>query len=152
MKRILTLLLALLLIPIAVKAQGSGETRGDDKPETLATKAAESWMKLWDAGKYKESYEKAAQDTRAVYTQRNWYVFWYASRRPLGDVKSRKQILAEHQKSLPSKPDQEAVILIYEGKFENEESIRETFVVFLEKDGTWRVWLYVNNLPLPSSR
>jgi hypothetical protein len=124
---------------------GSGVARGEDKPETRAQKAVEYWVKLWDAGKYKESYEELARDTKARYTPRNWYVYWYGVRRPLGEVKSRKLIRAEYKKSLPDKADQEAVVLMYESSFENHESVRETFVLFLEKDGAWRVWIYLTN-------
>jgi hypothetical protein len=104
-------------------------------------------VKLWDAGKYKESYQELAQDARARYTPRDWYVYWYAVRRPLGELKSRKQILAEYKRSLPDKADQQAVLLMYESSFENNEPVRETFVLFLEKDGVWRVWTYVTNQP-----
>jgi hypothetical protein len=126
---------------------GSGVVRGKDKPEAIAQKAAESWLKLWDAGKYKESYEELARDTKARYTPRNWYVYWYGVRKPLGEVKSRKLIQAEYKKSLPDKADQEAVLLMYESSFENNESVRESLVLFLERDGTWRVWVYITNQP-----
>ena len=55
-------LLSLIAIG-ALFCAGVGAARGEDSPEKAAQKAAESWMPLWDSGKYEESYEELAEHT-----------------------------------------------------------------------------------------
>ena len=127
----------------ALICYGGGVTRAEDSPEKAAQKAAEAWMPLWDSGKWEESYKELAESTRRDNTPRQWYVYWYAVRKPLGKVKSRKLVEAEYIKSLPGIPDLAGATLRYESSFENKGAVVETFAMMLEKDGKWRVAYYI---------
>jgi hypothetical protein len=133
----------ILFVIAALICYGGGAARAEDSPEKAAQKAAEAWMPLWDSGKWEESYKELAESTRKDNTPRQWYVYWYAVRKPLGKVKSRKLIEAEYIKSLPGVPDRAGAALRYESSFENKGSVVETFAMMLEKDGTWRVAYYI---------
>ncbi|HYM59328.1 MAG TPA: DUF4019 domain-containing protein [Thermoanaerobaculia bacterium] len=122
-----------------------GPVRADDAPENIAQRAAESWMPLWDSGKYDESYEQLAELMKQKITKRQWFVYWTAVRKPLGKLKSRQLVKAEYIKSLPGVPDQEGATLRYESSFEDESSVIETFGMIREKNGTWRVANYITN-------
>ncbi len=138
MKRYTIPLVVLVLLACSFTVGGA-----EDSPEKAAQKAAEAWMPLWDAGKYDESYEELAEDTKKSISKRQWFVYWSAVRKPLGKLKSRKLIEAKYIKSLPGVPEQEGAVLRYEGSFENKESLVETFGMMREKDGTWRVANYI---------
>jgi hypothetical protein len=120
--------------------------RAQDSPEEAARRAAESWILLWDAGKYDESYELLDQDTRAAVSKRQWFMLWSGVRKPLGAVKSRKLNRAEYIKSLPGAPDREGAVIAYESSFENKKGVLETFGMMRQKDGTWRVGHYLTNV------
>jgi hypothetical protein len=131
------------VIAAALLMCGSAAAQAEDAPEKAAQKAAEAWMPLWDAGKYDESYQELAEDTRKNIPKRQWFVYWSAIRKPLGKLKSRKLIEAKYIKSLPGVPGQEGAMLQYESSFENREFVIETFGMMREKDGTWRVANYL---------
>ena len=135
--------LIISLVVIAMLACSFSVIRAEDTPEKAAQKAAESWMLLWDAGKYDKSYGELADHTKKDISKRQWFVYWSAVRKPLGKLKSRKLIEAEYIKSLPGVPDQEGAVLQYESSFENKESVVETFGMMREKDGKWRVANYL---------
>ena len=139
MKRnfIILFLFTLLAFSLNVRAQ--------DCPDKLTQKAVESWVSLWDAGKYDQSYELLAQLTRDKINKRKWFVYWTAVRKPLGSLKSRKLKEIKLIKSLPGAPDQEGATLQFESSFEGKNSILETFGMVKEKDGTWRVANYLTN-------
>lgn len=121
-----------------------GLVRADDQtPEKAAQQAAESWMPLFDSGKYAESWEELAQHTKAHLDKRTWDAYLSAVRKPLGELKSRKLKRAAFIKSLAGMPDQSGAILEYQSSFRNKESVIETFGMMLEKNGTWRVANYI---------
>jgi hypothetical protein len=119
-----------------------GKSAGsDDSPEEAARKVADDWMVLWDAGDYDRIYEELAEESKTSSTRRQWYVLWYGIRRPLGKVKKRRLTRIENGRE----PSVKAVM--YETLFENnKEEVRETLALRLEKDGTWRVITYINNI------
>jgi hypothetical protein len=133
----------MLFIIAALTCYGMGTARAQDSPEKAAQESAEKWMPLWDAGQWEESYKELAEQTRKDNTPRQWYVYWYGVRKPLGKVKSRKLVEAKYIKSLPGEPGREGAVLRYESSFENKELLDETFAVTREGDGTWRVAYYI---------
>src|SRR5215204_3108269 len=135
--------LMISVVALALIAGGSCIAQENDTPEKAAQKAAEAWVPLWDAGKYDESYDELAGHTKKSIPRRQWFVYWSAVRKPLGNLKSRKLVEAHYIKSLPGVPDQEGAVLRYESSFENKESLAETFGMMREKDGTWRVSDYI---------
>jgi hypothetical protein len=113
----------------------------DDSPDEAARKVADDWIVLWDAGDYDRTYEELAEESKTRFTSRQWYVLWYGIRRPLGKVKTRRLTRIE--------PGLEPTVraVMYETLFENKkEEVRETLALRLEKDGTWRVFTYINNI------
>lgn len=132
-------------IAVALLIYGGGVGYTEDASVKAAQKAAELWMPLWDSGKYDESYDELAQSTKEKTPRRQWFVYWSAVRKPLGELKSRKLIAAEHIKSLKGLPDQEGAFLQYESSFKDKEKVVETFGMIREKDGTWRVGHYLTN-------
>lgn len=133
----------LSLIVLMSFVGGLNVVSAEEAPEKAAQKAAEVWMPLWDAGKYDESYEELAEDTKKSVTKKKWFLYWSAVRKPLGKLKSRKLVEAQYIKSLPGLPDREGVVLRYESSFENKETWVETFGMMREKDGAWRVAHYI---------
>jgi hypothetical protein len=114
-----------------------------DTPEEAARTAAESWIVLWDANKYGDSYDRLAENTKRDVSRDKWLDYWKAIREPLGAVKSRQLIGAKYFKSLPNLPENEGAMLQYRTSFEKKPSVLETLGMVRQKDGTWRVANYM---------
>ena len=111
----------------------------DESKEQAATKAAESWLQLVDAGKYEESWDQAASLFKNAITKEEWIKTIKAARDPFGKFVSRKLKGTQHQTSLPGAPDGEYVIVQFDTTFEKKKSAVETVTPMLEQDGTWKV-------------
>ena len=107
--------------------------------ETAAQQAAESWLALVDAGKYRESWTEAAQLFKDRVTIEQWESAVRAARTPLGKIGSRKLKVASYRKTLPGAPDGEYVVIQYETSFEKKRSALETITPMKCDDGRWRV-------------
>ncbi len=113
-----------------------------DSPEEAARKVADDLIVLWDAGHYEQVYEQLAEESKTQFTPRQWYVLWYATRRPLGKVKTRKL------ERITEGRDPSVRIVMYATVFESDkQEIRETFLLKLEQSGNWRMMAYINNAP-----
>ena len=132
-----------LVVVLALVLGGVSFIHAVDLPETAAQKALESWMPLWDSGKYDESYDKLAESTKKDISKRQWFEYWSTVRKPLGNVKSRKLKEVKYFTSLPNLPNHEGAMLQYEGSFESKGSVVETFGMVRETNGTWRVANYL---------
>ena len=113
--------------------------RGEDKPEVVAEKAAQSWLAVVDAGKYGESWDQAAQSFKKAVTQEKWIGALKQVREPLGKAASRKVKGTEYQENPPGGPAGKYVIVQYNTDFENKKATVETVSLTLESDGQWRV-------------
>ena len=109
-----------------------------DKTEP-ATKAANSWLALVDAGKYGESWDESASIFRNAIAKSGWESAIRGVRGPLGEVKSRKLKSATYATSLPGAPDGEYVVIQFDTVFANKAQAVETITPMLDKDGKWRV-------------
>lgn len=109
------------------------------KPEDAAQTAAESWLKLVDAGKYAESWDQAAKLFRGAVTRDGWGQAVSGVRAPLGKVVTRKIKSRQYAESLPGAPDGKYVVIQYDTSFENKKAAVETVTPMLDPDGTWRV-------------
>ena len=98
---------------------------------------------MFDSGRYAESWEGLARNTKERIDKRTWETYLIAVRRPLGTLRSRNLRRAEFIRSLPGIPDQSGAVLEYESSFSNRRSVVETFGMILERDGTWRVANYI---------
>ncbi len=109
------------------------------KPEDLAQAAAESWLKLTDAGDAEASWEQAAKLFQGAVTKEQWKQSLAGVRPPLGKVISRKVISRRYSEKAPGAPDGKYVIIRYETVFEKKASAVETVTPMLDPDGVWRV-------------
>jgi hypothetical protein len=113
--------------------------RAADTPEDLAQRAAESWLKLTDAGDGGASWEQAAKVFKGAVTREQWTGAIAGVRPPLGKVVSRKVTSRQYTEKLPGAPDGKYVVIQYETVFENRASAVETVTPMLDPDGVWRV-------------
>jgi len=117
----------------------SGACIAGDAKEAKALKAAGAWLKLVDDGKYKESWENAAEYFKNSLTSAQWEQAVSPVRQPLGKVRKRTVKSKDYRTVLPGAPDGEYVVIQYATSFKNKSSAVETVTPMLDKDGTWRV-------------
>jgi hypothetical protein len=110
--------------------------------DSLAQRAAESWVMLTDSAKYAESYEQAAEQMRALISKDNWAEAMTIKRTPLGSSLSRRLRSAKHSTTLKAAPGYEGITLEYESSFQNKNEVTEVFLTILQKDGQWQVCGY----------
>jgi hypothetical protein len=114
-----------------------------DKPEDLAQRATEAWLKLSDAADGTASWEQAAKPFKAIVRKEQWTQTLASSRSRLGAVVSRKLTSRQFTEKLPGSPDGKYVVIQYEAAYEKKGSAVETITSTLEPDGVWRVSWYV---------
>ena len=128
-----------LVIVGFVAALFAATARAADTPEDLAQRAAESWLKLTDAGDGGASWEQAAKAFKGAVTKEQWTAAIAAVLPPLGKVVSRTVKSRQYAEKLPGAPDGKYVIIQYDTVFENRASAVETVTPMLDPDGIWRV-------------
>jgi hypothetical protein len=113
-----------------------------ESEEKTAEKAAQTWMALLDSGQFEKSYEHLGAETQKTMTRENWVTYLDKTRKPLGQISSRKLIKTEDEKSTTAAVNK-SVVLRYESSYRNQKPIVEEFAVMQEPDGNWRVitWL-----------
>ncbi len=117
--------------------------RAADTPEDLAQKAAESWLKLTDAGDGGTSWDQAARRLKGKVTKAQWTKSLAGARSLLGKVISRKMTSRKYEEKLPEGPAANHVTIRYETVFEKKASAVEIITPMLDPDGVWRVAGYV---------
>jgi hypothetical protein len=110
-----------------------------DKIENEALEAANSWLKLVDAGEYSKSWEESAKLFKGVISKDKWENTLNGVRKPLGGLIKREVISEEYMTSLPGAPDGEYVVIQYNTSFENKKDALETVTPMKDEDGVWRV-------------
>ena len=128
-----------LVIVGLVAALFAATARAADTPEDLAQRAAESWLKLTDAGDAGASWEQAAKAFKGAVTKEQWTGAIAGVRPPLGKVVSRTVKSRQYAERLPGAPEGKYVVIQYETVFENRASAVETVTPMLDPDGVWRV-------------
>lgn len=104
-----------------------------------ANGAASGFLALLDAGNFADSWSQAAALLRGAVPQEHWNGVVGSMRKPLGDVKSRKQLSSTYTRSIPGAPDGEYVIVQYQTEFANKAGAVETVTPMREADGSWKV-------------
>jgi Protein of unknown function (DUF4019) len=117
----------------------AGLVRAADRPEDLAQSAAESWLKLTDAGDAGAAWDQSAKLFRGAVTKDQWTQALAGARSPLGKVVSRRLASRQYSEKLPGAPDGKYVTIQFETVFEKKASAVETITPMLDPDGTWRV-------------
>jgi len=127
-------LVAGLVLSTIAPCVGAAETAED-----LAQKAAESWLKLVDTGKFDESWTQAASLFKRAVTKAQWAQAADEAVKPLGKLVSRQLKLRQFAEKLPRVPDGKYVVIQYDSVFENKSAAVETVTPMLDADGVWRV-------------
>ena len=92
----------------------------DNQPAMgLAARAAESWLRLVDAGRYRRSYKEASGYFQSRIDQQKWVATVEPVRKPLGQVISCKLAGAQYTTSLPGAPDAQYVVMQFDTSFQN---------------------------------
>lgn len=110
-----------------------------DKPEDAAQAAAESWLKLVDAGHHAASWEAAAKAFKGAVKQDDWARMAAGVRTPLGKLVSRQLKSREYTEKMPGAPDGKYVVVQYDSVFEHKAVAVETVIPMADPDGVWRV-------------
>jgi hypothetical protein len=115
-----------------------------DTPSAVpaATHAAESWLKLVDAGQYRQSYKDASSYFQSRIREEKWVSKVKPVRQPLGAVISRKLNAAQYTTTLPGAPDGKYIVLQFDTSFQHKKSGVETVTTTVDRDGQWRVCGY----------
>lgn len=128
----------ILLIIISCSYGQQSETK-TDTTEQVAIKAANTWLKLVDEGKYGESWMEAASFFKSAVSKEKWEGALKNILSSYGDLINRKVISAKYETSLPGAPDGKYVIITYKSIFKKKEKAIETVTPMKDKDGLWRV-------------
>lgn len=104
-----------------------------------ATKAADAWLKLVDAGDYAASYKQTSSLFQEQVSEAKWAQKLSAARKPLGPLVSRRIKVAQYETTLPGAPDGQYVVILYDTSFAHKKSAIETVTPMLDKDGKWHV-------------
>lgn len=134
-------------IALAALAFTLGAAQAQQTPADKAAAAAESWLKLVDAGSDQEAYEASAQ----TWKKRNTIDWWKRTvrvyRRDRGPVSGRQLVSVEKPKQRGEEKEKEKgpktniLVARFDTKFEKGNTIE---IVTLEEEGTeeWRVAHY----------
>ena len=125
----------LLVFQTASKATSSSSRSAEE----AAVSAAKAWLSLGDKGKYKESWNEAAQYFKSAVSKDQWGQAIRAARKPLGNNLSRKLVSKSYHTSLPGAPDGKYVVIQFKASFEDKKAATETITPMMDKDGKWRV-------------
>ncbi len=104
--------------------------------ESAGSIAAKEWLKIVDVGKYVESWQKSDAFFKSQLTQTEWSVALTGVRTPLGQVKSRSELVAKEYSSLPGVPDGEYLVIQFQTEFQNKKSATETLTLS-KSSGDW---------------
>ncbi len=129
---------------------GAGGALGAQKPEDAAQAAAESWLRLVDAGDYSASWAQAATTLKGAVKQAEWAQAAGGLRSPLGKLVSRRLKSREYTEKGPTtrviggrvytwNGHAKCVIVQYDSVFANKASAVETVIPVPDSDGAWRV-------------
>ena len=115
----------------------AGNAQADEETDSAVT-AAKAWLVLIDDQEYKKSWQEAAPFFKDKVKEEQWSEMVAAARKPLGIMKSRELISAEHTTSFPGAPDGEYVIIQFKTSFSDKRDSVET-ITPMKADGAWRV-------------
>lgn len=113
----------------------SSETQPATSPDQLAALA---WLELVDSGRYRESWEAAAELFRGQMPAEDWSRLVAGVRDPIGTMKSRRLQSSSAAASLPGAPDGDYMMLQFVSSFTNKERAQERVTLMREGD-EWRV-------------
>ncbi|WP_263787705.1 DUF4019 domain-containing protein [Salinibacter grassmerensis] len=125
------LLALVLVVPRPVSAQSN------EQAVEAAKEAAQEWLALLDADKYKATWEESAALIKSQMTAEQWAAQIRQAHTTLDSLRSRSLVAARYTTSMPNAPEGEYVMAQYETSYGDKETV-ET-VPLKKDDGTWRV-------------
>jgi len=131
---------AVLCAVLAVAAAGcQPPAPTNPEAERLAVEAAETWLKIIDAGDFAGAWDATAPYLRTMAPKDRWVESVESVRGVLGQTVSREPSSKQYVTGLPTAPDGEYVIVYYKSVLEHKQAATEAVVVMKTEDGTWRV-------------
>jgi TonB family protein len=131
-----------LIVPLVLLA--CGFTLPQQTPEKAAQEAAESWLRLIDAGKYAESWDELAEVAKAKVPKETWEKLHNET--TAGDAingNARKLIRGKSVSSLMGLMDKAGVVLEYENRVNSHSAVGEMIELVNEPGRGWRVAFYL---------
>ena len=123
---------------------------GEEEDISKAVAAAQSWLTLVDAGKFGESWDRAASTFQKGITKPAWESAVGNVRVPLGPVKSRILMKGDSAPKVAKLAVGDAVVIQFATAFEKLAPTIETVTPFREQDGAWKVsGYYIKPAPNP---
>jgi hypothetical protein len=110
--------------------------------EDVAVESVLEWLKIIDAGKYKEGWDICSEYLKKAVEKSDFEKSMKGALSPLGKVIKREVLSKKFFKSLPGAPDGEYVVIEFKSVFENKKEAVETITSMKEKDGKLRVGGY----------
>ena len=114
-------------------------TAGEEDDINQAVTAAQSWLTIVDAGKYGESWNRAATTFQKGIAKPKWEQVVGNVRIPIGAVKSRILMKGASAPKMATLPAGDAVVIQFATSFEKLAPAVETVTPYREQDGSWRV-------------
>jgi len=138
---ICSMLLTCCAVPFVTAEPAVTEEQKEVASQKLnaAVDAAKSWLAVVDSGKYRESWDKAAQYFKDKVPQDQWETSLRQIRPPFGKVVSRGLANVQYTTYVPGAPVGEYVVIQFKTDFEDKHGSIETITPMMDKDGTWRV-------------
>jgi hypothetical protein len=103
---------------------------------------AQAWLVKLDCGNYAGTWKEASAYFKASVTDTDWILGTNASRKPFGEVKSRKLVEVTAARSLPGAPDGLYFVMQFETSFAAKEKAVETVTFMKETDDSWKAAAY----------
>ena len=114
----------------------SQETSKSNKVKS-AIVSIEKWLSIVDSGNYSQSWQEAGSIFKNQITDSQWISAASKVREPLGKLVSRTQLKSEYKTSLPSVPDGEYVVIVFNTQYEKKKKAKETVTAVFE-DNQWK--------------
>ena len=130
---LLALLVGLLAVPSALAGQQQTASERD------VAAAAEAWLKILDAGEYRETWNQAAPLFRTSLTAEQWEAAARPVRERVGALVSRTVQKVTPTTTLPNAPAGEYMVVEFSSVFQGLPRAVETVVMRREAEREWRV-------------
>ena len=138
--------IVLLLIVLTTCTQDSKQDiENHSADEQAAVQSAKKWLALVDEGKYRDSWDEAADVFKNAVTIDEWEEMLSKTRPPFGAVLERIVKTKSYETSVPGVPDGEYVVIQFQTKYEHKANTIETVTPSKEEDGKCRVAGYYIN-------
>lgn len=127
-----TLTLAIFTLSLLFNSAAEATEQNNEK-HAAARAAAETWLKLVDAGDYSSAWATSSSDIKRDTSQFFWTSVVKAGRIALGSRKSHtlKATVPDHENRY--------VKFEYDSVFSKDQNVSESVTIRRENDGAWRV-------------